>query len=124
MFLKVFALSIFCLAHLTVLGQDTRNSSSTVAKPRFGFYKKEKKRFLGFLKKENEANYKTHQEELLALRARVSKAQKENAKEEYRAYRVKNKEAKKGVQFHGHKRPPKKRPPRKQKFCKICKIKH
>lgn len=118
----------FCvlLVTLTVLSyahaQDTRNVATP--KPQYQAFKKEKKSLFSFLKKEKKVELKTNEEERIAFRKRVSEAYRENAKAEYEVYKVKRKEAKKGERFHGHKRPPKKRPPGKQKFCKVCRIKH
>ena len=117
LFLFVFA--------VVVAAQDTRNvSTPTAPRPQYQAYKKEKKGLFGFLKKKETTELRSNEEELAAFRKRVSASYKENAKAEYKAYKVKKKEAKKGVKFHGHKRPPKKRPPGKQKFCKVCRIKH
>ena len=105
--------------------QNTRSAEvAKTPRPQYQAAKKEKKSFFSFLKKEKASELKTSEEERLAFRKRVSQAYKENAKVEFKAKKVKKKEAKKGEKFHGHKRPPKKRPPGKQKFCKICKIKH
>ena len=105
--------------------QDTRNvSTPTPPGPQYQAVKKEKKGFFSFLKKEKKVEQMSNEEVRLAFRKRVSASYKENAKAEYKIYKVKRKEAKKGVRFHGHKRPPKKRPPGKQKFCKVCRIKH
>jgi len=105
--------------------QNTRNTSTEKPpKPQYPAVKKEKKGFFGFLKKEKNIQYKTSEEELIAFRKRVSESYGENAKIQQKVHKVKRKEAKKGEPFHGHKRPPKKRPPGKQKFCKVCRIKH
>ena len=105
--------------------QNTRSvDDPRQSRPQYQAVKKDKKGFFSFLKKDRRTQLKTSEEEKIEFRKRVSKAYKENAKTEIKAERVKRKEAKKGVKFHGHKRPPKKRPPGKQKFCKICRIKH
>lgn len=116
----LFFISIVCIAK----AQDTR--SPDAYKPPQAQYQASKKKsgLFSFLKKENKNELKTAVEESEAFRSRVSKAYKENAKEEYKSEKLKRKEAKKGESFYGHKRPPKKRPPGKQKFCKVCKIKH
>ena len=105
--------------------QNTRTPDAyKPPRPQYQSYKKQKKGLFGFLKKDKRLELKTAEEESVAFRKRVSLAYKENAKTERKAEKVKIKEAKKGESFYGHKRPPKKRPPGKQKFCKICKIKH
>ncbi len=120
---------VFCLLLLIVYGysygQDTRSPDSyKPPKTQYVAGKKQKKGFFSFLKKEPKTELKTAEEESAIFRARVSQAYRENAKEDIKAERIKRKEAKKGQSFYGHKRPPKKRPPGKQKYCKICKIKH
>ena len=103
--------------------QNTRNVSPVNPPPK-PQYQPEKKTPFGFLKKDKAISYKTYEEETAAFRKKVSKAYKENAKAEQRVEKVKKKEARKGEKFHGHRRPPKKRPPGKQKFCRVCRIKH
>ncbi|GAB4230808.1 MAG: hypothetical protein Tsb0034_02840 [Ekhidna sp.] len=105
--------------------QNTRDvATPKPPRPQYQASKKEKKGLFSFLKKDKAGNYTTEEEERMALRKRLSATFKERAKTEYKANRRRKKEAKKGEKFHGHKRPPKKRPAGKQKFCKICKIKH
>ena len=105
--------------------QDTRNPETIrPTRPQYQPVKKKKKGVFGFLKKDQKQELKTAEEESAAFRARVSQAYRENTKEAIKAEKVKIKEARKGESFYGHKRPPKKRPPGKQKFCKVCKIKH
>ena len=117
-------LILLCICSISY-AQDTRSPESVrPARPQYQSAKKEKKGLFGFLKKEQKHELSTAQEEYIAFRARVSQAYRENTKEAIKAERVKMKEAKKGESFYGHKRPPKKRPPGKQKFCKVCKIKH
>ena len=108
-----------------LLAQNTRTVETLKQpRPQYQAAKKEKKGLFSFLKKKDKPQLKFSEEERLAFRKRVSKAYAENAKIERKADKIKRKEAKKGEKFHGHKRPPKKRPPGKQKFCKICRIKH
>ncbi|WP_420318382.1 hypothetical protein [Ekhidna sp.] len=105
--------------------QNTRSAEiRKPPKPQYQAAKKEKKGLFNFLKKDKKAESKTNQEELVAFRSRVSKAYAENEKVERKVWKNNRREAKKGKKFHGHKRPPKKRPPGKQKFCKVCRIKH
>ncbi|WP_425390877.1 hypothetical protein [Ekhidna sp.] len=119
--LILFVISITCVSY----AQDTRSAEvRKPPRPQYQATKKEKKGFFDFFKKDKKAELKTSQEELIAFRKRVSKAYAENAKVERKVVKHKKREAKKGEKFHGHKRPPKKRPPGKQKFCKVCRIKH
>jgi len=105
--------------------QNTRSTEVKQPAPRYQAYKKEKKGLFSFLKKKNkEPQLKSLEDEKLAFRKRVSEAYWENEKVNYKTQKVKKKEAKKGKKFHGHKRPPKKRPVGKQKFCKVCRIRH
>ncbi|WP_424961610.1 hypothetical protein [Ekhidna sp.] len=116
---------VYCLGMGLLFAQNTRTAEiPKQPAPRYQAVKKEKKSFFSFLKKKDKPQLKFSEEERLAFRKRVSKAYAENAKIERKSEKIKRKEAKKGVKFHGHKRPPKKRPPGKQKFCKICRIKH
>ncbi|MBC6401467.1 MAG: hypothetical protein GDA51_12300 [Ekhidna sp.] len=126
MCLRVIFSILFCWSCLVlVVAQDTRNASPiNSTKPKYQVVKKEKKGLFGFLKKDKDTLYKTYEEELVSFRKRVSESYKENAKVDHKVSKVKRKETKRGEPFHGHKRPPKKRPPGKQKFCKVCKIKH
>ncbi|MEQ9405878.1 MAG: hypothetical protein RIM99_19960 [Cyclobacteriaceae bacterium] len=97
--------------------QNTRSTESP--KPPRPTYqsqkKKEKKGFFAFLKKENKPK-----NEVAEFRARLSKVYKKKAKEEKKADKPQYSDS----SYFGHKRPPKKRPVGKQKFCKVCKIKH
>lgn len=120
-FLAFFLLSI-CFGSLA---QDTRSPDSyKPPRAQYQSSKQEKKGLFSFFKKNQKVELKTAEEESIAFRARVSQAYRENTKTAIKAEKVKRKEAKKGESFYGHKRPPKKRPPGKQKFCKVCKIKH
>ncbi len=106
---------------IITFAQDTRNvDSPKPPRPAYQAYKKEKKGFFAFLKKDNSSQLKSAEEEKAAFRARIKKVSREKAKEQNKIDRM---ERKKDGYF-GHKRPPKKRPPGKQKFCKVCKIKH
>ncbi|MFT6134313.1 MAG: hypothetical protein ACJAZM_000802 [Cyclobacteriaceae bacterium] len=84
--------------------------------PQYQSYKKEKKlaAFWNRLFKEKEVN------EVVAFRERVSKSYAENAKEAKKG----DKRRYKDPTYFGHRKPPKKRPPGKQKFCKECGMKH
>ena len=108
------------------VAQNTRNPDAyKPPKPQYQSAKKEKKGLFGFLKKSRKKpELKTAAEESQDFRKRVNQAYAQNEKTLIKAERVKMKEAKKGKSFFGHKKPPKKRPPGKQKFCKVCKIKH
>ena len=117
-------LTAFCISGL-VCAQNTRSPESyKPPKAQYQASKQQKKGFFSFLKKDSKTELKTAEEESIIFRARVSQAYKENEKANIKAEKIKRKEAKKGQSFYGHKRPPKKRPPGKQKYCKICKIKH
>jgi len=123
---KFLLVIIICLLAAGALSaQNTRTAEiPKQPKPQYQAVKKEKKGLFSFLKKKDKPQLKFSEEERLAFRKRVSKAYAENAKIERKADKIKRKEAKRGEKFHGHKRPPKKRPPGKQKFCKVCRIKH
>ena len=71
----------------------------------------------GFFKGMFERKEKTEVEK---FRDRVSDAYKENAKEAKKG----DKKRYRDPTYFGHRKPPKKRPPGKQKFCKQCGMKH
>jgi len=121
---KTLAILILLLIGSVAMAQDTRSPDTKSSRPQYRSFKKQKKGLFAFLKKDNKVELKTAEEESKAFRMRVSQAYRENTKEAIKAEKVKRKEARKGESFYGHKRPPKKRPPGKQKFCKVCKIKH
>lgn len=121
-----FLVIILILSAGVCLGQNTRNTEAPKPpRPQYQATKVEKKGFLSFLKKKDRGIQRTsNQSEIQQFRANVAQRQREKAKIEYKLAKVERKEAKKGKSFFGHKKPPKKRPPGKQKFCKICRIKH
>lgn len=108
------------LASYVLLAQDTRNVE-TKPNTQYQTLQKEKKGLFSFLKKNDKAEYRTNAEEIRDFRARMEKVQRKKAKEEYK---MASKGQYSDPSYFGHKRPPKKRPVGKQKFCKVCKIKH
>ena len=123
---RLWVFFALCIISGLCFAQDTRTPEPVKPpRPKYQSQKKQKKGLFAFLKKDNrKKELKTAQEESIAFRTRVSQDYRENTKEAIKAEKIKMKEARKGVSFYGHKRPPKKRPPGKQKFCKVCKIKH
>ena len=118
---RFLILIFFCSSSVLCFGQDTRNvEAPKPPRPAYQAYKKEKKGLFAFLRKSETKQLKTPEEESAAFRARIRQVNKENAKEQNKIDRMERKKA----GYFGHKRPPKKRPPGKQKFCKVCKIKH
>ncbi|MEO9872694.1 hypothetical protein [Ekhidna sp.] len=118
---KLIIYSIFFTLAITVSAQNTRSADTPKPpKPQYQAAKKEKKSIFGKKKKANQLAVTSREE----FRANVLKRQKANAKIQYKVAKVERKEARKGESFFGHKRPPKKRPPGKQKFCKVCKMRH
>ena len=106
---------LFSIIGFGSVAQNTR-STETLKPPRPAYQsaKKEKKGMFAFLKKEKPKN------EVAEFRARLKKVYKQKAKEE----KLSEKPRYSDPSYFGHKRPPKKRPVGKQKFCKECKIKH
>lgn len=99
------------------VAQNTRSTDAPKPpRPAYQSAKKEKKGALAFLKKKN----KPPKSEVEEFRGRLQKVYKQKAKEE----KLSEKKRYKDPTYFGHKRPPKKRKPGKQKFCKECKIKH
>ncbi len=122
---KVLLTTILILGVFLCVGQNTRSAETPKQPlPRYQASKVEKKGLFKSSKKNNTANKSTVKSEVEDFRANVLKRQKANAKKEYKLAKVERREAKKGKSFFGHKRPPKKRPPGKQKFCKVCRLKH
>lgn len=102
-----------------VAAQNTRSTDAPKPpRPTYQATKKEKKGVFGFLKKK-EGN-RQGDNEIIEFRARLQKVYKQKAKEE----RLAEKPRYKDPTYFGHKKKPKKRPVGKQKFCKVCKIKH
>jgi len=109
-------LSVFMILGIVLIsnGQDTRNTRKPNAPVYQSQKKKEKKAF--FFKRLFEKE-KTDQEE---FRERLKEVYKQKAKEE----KLAQKPQYSNPLYFGHKKPPKKRPIGKQKYCKVCKIKH
>lgn len=98
------------------IAQNTRSTANPTA-PRATYQnakKKKKKGMFAFLKKDKPKN------EVAEFRARIHKVYKQKAKVEKQLEKPRYSDP----SYFGHKRPPKKRPVGKQKFCKVCKIKH
>lgn len=102
----------------TAAAQNTRSTEAPKPpRPTYQASKKEKKGAFAFLKKKKKNQGK---DEVAEFRSRLQKVYKEKAKEE----RLADKPRYKDPTYFGHKKKPKKRPVGKQKFCKVCKIKH
>ncbi|MEO9485337.1 MAG: hypothetical protein ABJG47_17900 [Ekhidna sp.] len=115
---------VVCLFATDVTGQNTRSTETPKPpQPQYQAAKKEKKSFLSFLKKKDKKPnpfYSTKEEEVTAFRKKMKAVSKKKAKEEKLAKKPEYSDP----SYFGHKRPPKKRPVGKQKFCKVCKMKH
>lgn len=111
----------FVLMLFLVSGVAAQNTRSTEApkppRPTYQSSKKDKKGVFAFLKKNEK---KQGKDEVAEFRSRLQKVYKQKAKEE----RLADKPRYKDPSYFGHKKKPKKRPVGKQKFCKVCKIKH
>ena len=109
-------ISVLFLTSLA-FAQNTRSvDTPKPPRPAYQSAKKERKGSLAFLKKKN----KPPKSEVEEFRSRLQKVYKQKAKEE----KLSDKARYKDPSYFGHKKPPKKRPVGKQKFCKVCKIKH
>lgn len=117
-YLIIFAIFLSGLA----FGQNTRSTDTPKpARPQYQATKKEKKGLSLFKKKKKlDPHTSTKEEEIAAFRKKMKKVYKQKAKEEKLAKKPEYSDP----SYFGHKRPPKKRPPGKQKFCKVCKMKH
>lgn len=105
-----------CLISFGASAQNTRSAATpTAPKPAYqSAKKKQKKGMFAFIKKKKPKN------EVVEFRKRIHKVYKQKAKEEKKLEKPRYSDP----SYFGHKRPPKKRPVGKQKFCKVCKIKH
>jgi hypothetical protein len=109
----IFSFSIVAGAH----AQSTRDvQAPRPPAPQYQSYKKESKikNFIGRFKIKKEVN------EVEEFRERVNESYKEKAKEEKKADKPRFKDP----TYFGHRKPPKKRPPGKQKYCKQCQMRH
>lgn len=98
----------------TAKAQNTRTANPvTPPKPVYSSKKAKKKKFLSFKKK--------GKSQVELFQNRLKEASKNKTKRERKA--AKKRYANPSVYF-GHRRPPKKRPVGKRKFCKVCGIKH
>jgi hypothetical protein len=114
--LRIVLISVFVIYTFMVKGQNTRDiGPPKPPAPQYQSAKKSSKqsRFARVFKRKEKT-------EVEAFRERVSESYKKKAKEEKKS----NKPQFKDPTYFGHKKPPKKRPPGKQKFCKQCGMKH
>lgn len=108
-------LSIFFVLGLSA--QSTRDVQlPKPPAPKYQAYKKESK-VKNFFKR---FTFKKEVNEVTEFRERVSESYKKRAKQERKADKARYKDP----TYFGHKKPPKKRPPGRQKFCKECGMKH
>ena len=112
---RLIGVMVLIICCVVAYGQDTRNTESPRKNNRY--YQSSKKEKKGLFKKKETNQGKN---EVAEFRARLQKVYKQKAKEERQADKPRYKDP----SYFGHKRKPKKRPVGKQKFCKICKIKH
>ena len=113
----LFGLTVFIFTFIGY-AQNTRSASAPVTpKPVYQSSKKESKGVFGVFKKKNNS---LQSNEVAEFRARLQKVYKQRAKED----KLSNKKRYKDPTYFGHKKKPKKRPVGKQKFCKVCKIRH
>lgn len=113
---------VYCLL-LFVVGfsyaQNTRTAESPkVPKPQYQSQKKQKSGFFSLFQKKTKKQ--SDKSEIEEFRSRLKRVYKEKAKEEKLADKKRYKEH----GYFGHKKPPKKRPPEKMKYCKVCQLKH
>ena len=99
-------------------GQSTRDDAPKPPAPKYQAFKKQKKKFFLFRifkKKQSDAD------EVAEFRKRVQERVEARAIEEEKASK---KPQYTNPLYFGHKKPPKKRPPGKKKFCKECGLWH
>lgn len=114
---KIIVILICMCGSMATYAQNTRNVEAP--KPPTPTYQnvKKEKNFLNFLK--NKKN-RPKSREVAEFRDRMRDVYKQRKKRE----KLADKKRYKDPTYFGHKRKPKKRPPGKQKFCKVCGIKH
>lgn len=101
-----------------LFAQNTRSvDAPNPPRPQYQSAKKEKK---GIFASKKSSKSKSGKSEVEEFRSRLQKVYKQRAKEEYKMDKPRYKDP----TYFGHKKPPKKRKVGKQKFCKVCKIKH
>lgn len=118
----LITISIFLFTGVS-FGQSTRDvKPKDPPPPAYQATKKTEKGFLGIFKKKEEKTVfnKSREEELAEFRAKMKDVYKEKAKEQKKAEDPQYS----NPLYFGHKKPPKKRPPDKMKFCKQCGLKH
>ena len=98
-YVKIFLATIFSILLIGAFGQEYDDL----------YYTKEDRK-----KKKKKVEIKTHAEEVADFRKRMEKLQQEKAK----AAEESNKPQYTNPLYFGHKKPPKKRPNGKKKFCK------
>jgi hypothetical protein len=109
-----FLAGLFFLATLTAFGQSKGPGQSTSLEPNLPtkvYAPKASKK-----KKKNKITYDARDkfyDRIEELERRRRKSERNKLLPEYSNF-----------QYFGHKKPPKKRPPEKMKYCKICGIRH
>lgn len=111
----ILVLTAFVLAGLTAFAQDQNQNQPTSLKPNLPTKvyapkaSKKKKKKAGPTYDARDKFYDRMEE--------VNKGRRKNEK-------MKNTPQYTDFQYFGHRKPPKKRPPEKMKYCKICGIRH
>lgn len=114
--IKAILVSVFIFTGFLGIAQTSRDvGAPKPPKPVYQAQKIEKKQF--FLKRMFQKKQLTEVEQ---FRSNLKRVHKEKAKQQKKM----DKPQYKDPTYFGHKRPPKKRPPGKMKFCKECKLVH
>ena len=101
-------------------GQSTRSVEEVLQQRSARQNTKKKKKKFSLFKKKDASPYKTSTE----MREEYEDRMKENMKKARKEGRMSAKPQYSNPLYFGHKKPPKKRPPGKKKFCKECHIVH
>lgn len=102
------------------LGQTTRDVAPRPPAPQYQAMKKEKKNFFISFKSKKKRNLVTGVEESEEFQKRMKATARKKAKESKLALQPQYSDP----SYFGHKKPPKKRPNGKKKFCKECGLSH
>jgi hypothetical protein len=113
--LVLWMLPFFCYAQKKTRSNNQTTPTSSVEPyyPEEGQYvpsSKNSKRRAGVLTRNAQKNFNDQRQQV--------------AKQKRRAERILEIPDRAGTRYFGHKRTPKKRPPAKMKFCKVCGIRH
>ncbi|MEL7148295.1 MAG: hypothetical protein AAFO69_18115, partial [Bacteroidota bacterium] len=111
---------MFFMVSFQSYGQSTRSVEEILEQRSAKQSTKKKKKKFSLFKKKGDSPFKTSAD----MREEYEDRMKANMKKARKEGRMSKKPQYSDPSYFGHKRPPKKRPPGKKKFCKECHIVH